>query len=72
MNEFLVEANHGRCHFSKTTALPIVICIPYYWRFMQSVNLFYYNKTEREHHFLNAVKYTLTMLVALLSALHSA
>jgi len=38
---------------------------------MQSVNLFYYNKTEREHHFLNAVKYTLTMLVALLSALHN-
>jgi len=69
-NEYLVEANHGCCHFSKPTALPIVICIPYYWRFMQSVNLFYYNNLEREHHFLNAVKYTLTMLVALLSALH--
>jgi len=71
MDQYLVEAGEGSCHFSKTIALPIVICIPYYWRFMQSVHLFYNDRNERTHHFLNSVKYTLTMLVALLSALHS-
>lgn len=30
MDEFRVQADHGSCHFSKSKALPIVICIPYY------------------------------------------
>jgi len=72
MEEYLTPKDHGTCHWSKTTGLPIVICIPYYFRFMQCINLYYNSKSRREKlfNFLNALKYSLTMLVTLLSSIH--
>eukprot|EP01084_Bolivina_argentea_P125287 221996_1 len=69
----LNEYNHGsHCTDSKTTRIikPIIICSPYWFRFMQCINR-YYVTGKRVPDGPNALKYGLSLSVTLIGAFHS-
>ena len=62
MNQFNTPKDHGSCHRSKYIGIPIIIMLPYWWRFLQCLRK--YKETGRRFpHVVNAVKYCFGMTV---------
>lgn len=66
----LYDENDGKCSRSRPIVAPIVISLPYWWRFCQCLNR-YFVTGDRLPHLANAVKYGMAMTVTLLATLHA-
>jgi len=80
--EFNFAKDTGSCHNSKPVGIPVIICLPYWFRLMQCLNQVwktgerfpYRSSTGRlspaRKCMLNAIKYFLCLMVTLIGALH--